>query len=159
MEARAGTASPTFGSGCHHRAPGLNSPLLLGVFTQPLADILGAKDIAGRIGRNPFATRLVLVRIGARDEGCDYPVLGIADPNAAPAARIGSAALLVLGLRVITSFLSMKTALGRPNCFHLPSGSKIRIRALTRSATNTRPAESSAIPCGSLNSPCADPFC
>src|SRR6267378_6578890 len=79
---------------------GLNSRLLLGVFAQPLADILGAKDVAGRIRRDTFAARLVVVRVGARDEVFDRPVLGIADPDAAPAARIGSAALLVLGLRV-----------------------------------------------------------
>src|SRR6266481_7947181 len=68
---------------------GLNSRLLLGVFAQPLADILGAEDVAGRIGRDTFAARLVVVRVGARDEVFDRPVLRIADTDAAPAARSG----------------------------------------------------------------------
>ena len=75
----------------------LNPRLLLGVFAQPLGDILGAEDVAGRIRRDTFAARLVVVRVGARDEIFDRPVLGIADPDAAAAARISWTAFLVLG--------------------------------------------------------------
>src|SRR5215510_4710288 len=60
------------------------------------------------------------------------------------------------------SFRSMKIPLGRPNCFHsarnLPSWSKIWMRLLPRSPTNTLPVESIAIAWSSVNSPGAEPF-
>src|SRR5262245_24746326 len=56
----------------------------------------------------------------------------------------------------------MKIPLGRPNCFHsarnLPSWSKIWMRLLPRSPTNTLPVESIAMAWSSANSPGADPF-
>src|SRR5450755_905453 len=61
----------------------------------------------------------------------------------------------------MTSFLSMATSLGRPNCFHsamnFPFESKIWTRLLPRSATKIRPWESIAIPCSWSNSPCPLP--
>src|SRR6185437_8045651 len=75
-------------------------PLLLRVFPQPLADILGAENVAVGVGRHAFAARFVVGRVGARDVVLDRPVLGAADADAAAAAGVGGAAGLVLGLRV-----------------------------------------------------------
>src|SRR5579872_474849 len=62
----------------------------------------------------------------------------------------------------MTSFLSMKMPLGRPNCFHssrkLPSWSKIWMRLLARSPTNRRPFESKARQCGTSNWPGPYPY-
>ncbi len=56
----------------------------------------------------------------------------------------------------------MKMPLGRPNwrhsSSHVPFWSKIWMRLFSRSPTNSRPRESIAIVCGSLNSPRPDPF-
>src|SRR5882672_10112698 len=53
------------------------------------------------------------------------------------------------------------TPLGRPNCVHcatnLPSCSRIWTRMLPRSATKSRPSESSVRSCGVLNSPGPEP--
>src|SRR5437899_2290316 len=60
------------------------------------------------------------------------------------------------------SLLSMKSPLGRPNCFHssrkFPSWSKFWMRLLPRSPTNSRPLESMARACGVSNSPRSAPF-
>src|SRR5262245_45522567 len=61
----------------------------------------------------------------------------------------------------MASFLSMNTPLGRPNCFHvsssLPSWSKMSMRLLDLSATNSRPRESIAMLCGWFISPGPEP--
>ena len=99
-------------------------------------------------------------RIRWRNEGRDLAVLDAADPDALLEARIG----LVVGLRirhVDHVVLVDDTLLGRPNCFHSASsrrpGRKIWMRLLTRSATNSRFWESSAMLCGVLSSPAAAP--
>src|SRR5215510_6831147 len=60
------------------------------------------------------------------------------------------------------SLRSMKSPLGRPNCFHwsrnFPSWSKIWMRLLLRSPTKIRPLESIAIACGVSNSLGPEPF-
>src|SRR6185369_14842926 len=74
--------------------------LLLRVFAKTLADVFRPEDIAGSIGRYTFAARLIFSRVRSWNEGSDGAVFGAADADAAPAPRIGSAPVLILGLGI-----------------------------------------------------------